>query len=66
MHPGYILYSTRLNAYIGNSGTGTSEWKDARIFSHEEAMKRCVRARQHDGTFDLLPISLLDIMEHMS
>lgn len=54
----YILYSTRMQGWLTQSSTYSSEHSFAKQFMLNEALEMCARHRIGDGVFGLLPIQL--------
>lgn len=55
------LLSLRMNAWISKNGTGTSDIKEARKYTHDDAIDFCRLQKQADDTFGTVPIRCEDI-----
>lgn len=57
----HLIYSIRMGAWLAASGTGTSDWREAKRFTHNSAYAMAVRQRSHDGQFGAIIVRLEDL-----
>lgn len=58
----YYLWSTRLSGWFTAGGTYTSDPKQAKIYTHAEAIKQArIHYRNGMSEYGLLPISIEDL-----
>lgn len=58
--PEYIIYSLRSGGFMSKVANYTSDWKDAKILPHSEAIDIC-HIQNKGGKAQLLPIDLDDL-----
>lgn len=51
-----LIWSTRMNAWLTPSGTGTSDPKDAKRFDEADAVAYCRKTRDHTGQVQSFPV----------
>jgi hypothetical protein len=56
----YLLWSGRLQGWLGNSGVYTTDLKEARVCEREEALAIC-RKHKVDGAKTLFPVAQADL-----
>ncbi len=65
MSPTYIIWSIRLGGWISRSGGGSSDWKDAREFTHDEAIVYCKKQKSEAAVVSF-PVNLDDVRSILS
>ena len=60
----YIIYSTKMQGWLNANGVYTSEIKDAKQFTRNEALaKTNIQFNTRDKSFGYLPINTVDLMD---
>jgi hypothetical protein len=57
-----VIFHTKLSGFLSDSGTYTSDWREAKHFTEEEAFALCRRAILPNEEFVFLPIPHRDLM----
>lgn len=59
----YVLWHTVRQGWVSNQGTTSTEFINAARMLQAEAIARCIRTKQHDGTLLTVPVPVDDLQE---